>query len=342
MGGVASANSLKILEDKFKRVTNIRDNWHSISNQLYSYRMQIADYTKEIEERNAKKSSLGIFAIKEKKELSREIAVLENTITDNKIKINKLLAQQSEFKSKSYEDICATFESIKKQLEALKEQKSSAELREILNKTEFGKKVLKDYDAFKNISVGSCINFGNYYFTPTIKSPITWVVLEKRGSQALLLAKDGIDCKPYHDSNAVITWQQSSIRKWLNSEFISQAFDSDALSRIFSANVLADKNPSYSTNVGEATVDKVFLLSTQEARKYFSSNNARVCNATPYATANGAMSGPAFWYLRTAGNYGANVSYVDRDGAISDAGYYVNANNRVVRPAIWIDIGLLK
>ena len=49
----------------------------------------------------------------------------------------------------------------------------------------------------------------------------------------------------------------------------------------------ADKNPDYSTNLGKATQNQVFLFSITEVNKYFSSDSARQCEPTDYAVANG-------------------------------------------------------
>ena len=103
--------------------------------------------------------------------------------------------------------------------------------------------------------------------------------------------------------------------------------------------VSADKNPDYSTNPGNATQDQVFLLSITEVNKYFSSDSARQCKPTDYAVANGAWDrGNCWWWLRSPGlyqNYAADVYY---DGVVVEHGFYVDHDDRAVRPALWIDL----
>lgn len=86
--------------------------------------------------------------------------------------------------------------------------------------------------------------------------------------------------------------------------------------------VTADNNPDYSTNPGNATQDRVFLLSITEVNKYFASDDERKCKPTAYAVANGAYEGASVYYFGTVYEDGHGVYYAD--GA--------------VRPALWIDL----
>ena len=95
----------------------------------------------------------------------------------------------------------------------------------------------------------------------------------------------------------------------------------------------------YSTNPGNATTDKAFLLSITEAEKYFSSDSARQCKSTDYAVANGAWesdSGNCRWWLRSPGNRQADAAGVDRGGDIYEYGNRVSIDFIAVRPALWI------
>ena len=86
-----------------------------------------------------------------------------------------------------------------------------------------------------------------------------------------------------------MTWENSSIRSWLNGygnsenqpkrdysqkNFINSAFSSEQISAIESTRVTNNNNINYKTNGGNDTLDKVFLLSeadvynTDEAQKY--------------------------------------------------------------------------
>ena len=159
----------------------------------------------------------------------------------------------------------------------------------------------------------------------------------------LVISKYILEDKPFGTSDD--TWETCFLRKWLNSDFINAAFGTEDQNKIQSTYVTADKNPYYnkedSGNSGNATTDKVFLLSVPEAEKYFSSSEAK--KAGKYDTDTGVNYQ---WWLRTSGyiprafndfyvRYGATLIGVT--GAISNAG---NTADTVkgVRPAMWISI----
>ena len=203
----------------------------------------------------------------------------------------------------------------------------------------------KTKDQLKNIKVGSHINFGAYEQdnnTSNGKEDVEWLVLEIKDGKALVISKYALDCKQYNTSHTDVTWETSTLRKWLNNDFLNSAFSADEKAMIPTVTVSADKNPYYSTNPGNATQDQVFLLSIPEANTYFNSDNARQCEPTDYAVANGAYdssdNGNCSWWLRSPGynqNYAAGV-YSDDD--VDEYGFYVSYGIYAVRPALWIDI----
>ena len=110
---------------------------------------------------------------------------------------------------------------------------------------------------------------------------------------------------------------------------------------IVRSTVSADTNPQYSTNPGNATNDKVFLLSIKEAEKYFSTDSARRCQGTAYCYAQGAYkvnNGNCLWWLRSPGCSQDYAAYVLYDGDVYVFGYYVDIDGSAVRPALWIDL----
>ena len=111
--------------------------------------------------------------------------------------------------------------------------------------------------------------------------------------------------------------------------------------------VTEDDNPSYSTSLGNDTTDKVFLLSTTEAEKYFSSDEDRKCVPTAYAVERGAYTSSintkdakatCWWWLRSSGPYFSLAAGVYSGGVIYDYGSSVNLSSGCVRPALWIEI----
>ena len=109
--------------------------------------------------------------------------------------------------------------------------------------------------------LGTTVRFGTY---PQEKNeeivPIEWRVLTVNDKKALLISEYALDCKQYNTSVAGVTWENCSLRKWLNGTFLNNAFSAEEQAQIQNTTVSADKNPKYSTNPGNATTDKVFLL----------------------------------------------------------------------------------
>ena len=124
----------------------------------------------------------------------------------------------------------------------------------------------KNMNAYSNcnnsLSVGYIIKFGNYYINDSKnKEPIEWRVLEVSNDRALLITKDAIDRKPYNNELRDITWEECSLRQWLNYEFINQAFSKEEQNEIILTNISNPNNARYGTRGGNNTQDKIFLLS---------------------------------------------------------------------------------
>lgn len=199
--------------------------------------------------------------------------------------------------------------------------------------------------------VGDIVFFGAYEQdnnTDNGKEGIAWLVLAKEDNRILVISDKALDCRPYNTSKGNITWETCSLRQWLNGTFLNTAFSSAEQAMIADTNVSADNNPKYSTNSGNATTDKVFLLSIDEVNRYFDSEEARKCISTAYAKANGAMTsigytkdgeGTNWWWLRSPGYDQGGAARVLGDGSVSYGGYRVYSGGNGIRPALWINLG---
>lgn len=196
--------------------------------------------------------------------------------------------------------------------------------------------------------VGSLIKYGKYEQDNDSSNgieDIEWIILAKDDNKMLVISDKAIDCKPYNTSSANITWETCSLRNWLNNDFINSAFSATEKTMISSVKVSADKNPDYDTDAGNDTEDKVFLLSIEEANRYFKYDSERQCVSTEYAKANGAYTyeidgaSNCFWWLRSQGGYSnKSASVVNSDGTVSKYGNAVDDNRDCVRPAMWISL----
>lgn len=207
-------------------------------------------------------------------------------------------------------------------------------------------RLIKFKEQLKDIKVGNYIKFGAYEQdnnTSNGKEDVEWLVLEVKDGKALVISKYALDCKPYNTSYTDVTWENCTLRRWLNNDFINAAFSAEEKSMIPTVTVSADNNPDYSTNPGNTTQDQVFLLSITEANKYFSSDSARQCKPTEYAVAGGAYvdsnNGNCWWWLRSPGNAYGYAAVVDRGGGgVFAYGLDVRYDGSAVRPALWIDL----
>lgn len=195
--------------------------------------------------------------------------------------------------------------------------------------------------------VGDVVKYGKYEQdnnTSNGKEDIEWIVLAKENNRILVTSKYALDCQPYNTSYIDITWENCTLRTWLNSTFINNAFSSAEKSKIPTVTVKAEDNPEYGTDAGNDVRDKVFLLNISNVKKFFSSDSECMCYATAYAKAQGASTGSGYgtcyWWLRSPGGPQNYAATLDADGSINYGGHYVLSNPYAVRPAMWIDLNI--
>ena len=174
---------------------------------------------------------------------------------------------------------------------------------------------------FKGANVGDTVKFGRYPQTAAggDVQDIEWRVLAVEGDKVLAISRYGLDAKRFDDDSN--KWENSEIRSWLNGEFYNDSFNDDE------KGIIASSDPG-----------KVFLLSKDEADKYFSSDEDRKCVPTGYAKANGASedNGGCWWWLRSPRPNHYYVYYVCYGGFVSS--YFVDYDFCSVRPALWINV----
>lgn len=204
--------------------------------------------------------------------------------------------------------------------------------------------------ASAEVNAGDIIIFGAYEQdgdTSNGKEAIEWLVLDydAETNRALVISKYALDAKAYNDEWAKITWETCTLRAWLNEEFMNAAFNTEEQQMIPTVTVNVDKNPDFNITPGNATQDKVFLLSITEADRYFTDNDARMCVPTKYAAVNLVVwgNGNCGWWLRTPGCFNDYAADVSSSGLIDNAGFVVYDSSLVsgIRPAMWIDLSLM-
>lgn len=204
---------------------------------------------------------------------------------------------------------------------------------------------------YESAGIGDIIEFGLYEQDNNDENgyeAIEWIVLDKEDNRILVLSKYCLDVEPYYYANKDVTWETSTIRQWLNENFLERAFSVNEADIIMEAELKnLDNEMGYydEGKGGNDTKDKVFLLSIEEAKKYFSSDSDRIAEATEYAKEQGASTNFSDsdseiprWWLRSPGSDADLASNVREDGSIAKSGLRVDYEGYCVRPALWINI----
>lgn len=169
--------------------------------------------------------------------------------------------------------------------------------------------------------------------------PIKWRVLHYENSEAFLLADAILDSQPYHSENEEIDWEKSSIRAWLNNEFINKAFSNEENKAINTVELINKDNFKYGTQGGKNTSDKLFLLSlsevdeTEESKEYgFWDKKTRKCKNDNFSEET------YFWWLRSPGNSSHDAAGVYYYGWVFGYGYDVQEPAGGIRPALYLNL----
>ena len=183
-----------------------------------------------------------------------------------------------------------------------------------------------------------------------------WYILENKSGAKLLLSKNILDIMPYNcpdtepasqsqqfgdngtlpEKNAAttqtaVTWKTSSLRAYLNSEFLEKAFSDKERELIIPVQNLNNSNSKYGISGGNPTTDRVFCLSIEEAELYLGGFG----DMLKAVTEDGQK---LWWHLRTPGEAADVNACVDANGLIDYHGISdsLQIPQGGVRPALWI------
>ncbi len=123
---------------------------------------------------------------------------------------------------------------------------------------------------------GEYVIFGSYEQDGNVNNgpePIEWEVLDEGNGKMLLISRYILDWQPYNTDKTAVTWENCTLRSWLNNDFYNTAFSTDEQSRIITADLPNPDNTYWDISGGNNTQDKLFLLSIDEIRNYYSFNS---------------------------------------------------------------------
>ena len=197
--------------------------------------------------------------------------------------------------------------------------------------------------AIKDAEIGDLVCLGNFEINPYNETtePIFWRVIDKQDGKLLILSDKLLDSFSFNydpelvkSDNGKVTWENCSLREFLNNEFLEMQFTKEEqalVQTVINENKAANEEllkqwgsfedrdgKPYSEQTmqdmkdGPDTEDKVFLLSYQEILKYFGEPNEEYDGRSDYPFT--AMKANPKWkaLITQAVEYNA-VGYYDRD-----------------------------
>jgi hypothetical protein len=185
----------------------------------------------------------------------------------------------------------------------------------------------------EEVNVGDIISFGAF----------SWRVLTVDNGRAMIISENVIEQRAYHDKDADIRWEYSSLRRYLNNEFCVEAFDNEerAMISVTSCEDVDTKKALAAERQIEdgimtpippeifVTEDKVFLLSLNELNALLPSEAERT------ASFRGTAVG---WWLRSQGLYHGNTVTILPEGGIRLSGIKSDTAIGGVRPALCVNL----
>lgn len=151
-----------------------------------------------------------------------------------------------------------------------------------------------------------------------------WIVLDKnkKNSSVCLMKLDGEKKLLYHPREEKVNWETCDVRTYLNTDYLQKRFTPEEQSMILTTEVPAAVNAAYPVDSGNATKDKIFILSSREVKKYKKILSDRGNNMR----------------LRTPGKEEMTTEFVSGLGEVVEYGYPVNKPGVPVHPVMWVTV----
>ena len=232
------------------------------------------------------------------------------------------------------------FEKSQEILEELGDFKDAQELIGTIG----ARRVTQEIKAIAAAQVGDVVTFGKFETdgnTANGDEELNWIVLNNRDDLVTLITEESIAAMRYNFNASPTNWADCSLRTWLNGTFYTAAFELSEADFICKNYITTPTNPDFPSPSGDATVDKVYLLSLNETLNYFRTMTERKLRCTPASYPMTYTDGNDYccWWLRTPGARLESAIGVDTTGQIMTVGYDCYQNEQIgVRPVVVVDI----
>ena len=173
------------------------------------------------------------------------------------------------------------------------------------------------------MDINHSVFLGSYYQSDSsVKEPIEWIVIEKSDNCATLISKMILFEEEFNTQRTPKwTWLESSLRSFLNTEFVNEAFSDE------------DKGAL----VADADGSLVFILTCQQASTLMTEEQ-RAATMTPYARSKGIYR-DNYWWVASKGYSSSDTIIVKADGYLNGDAYdRFSTSGCGVRPCVRIKI----
>lgn len=154
-----------------------------------------------------------------------------------------------------------------------------------------------------------------------------WKVLDRQEDQLRLIVaevkrEDALYQASFHDVQEEVSWENASLREWLNTEILEDSFSETERARLISIPADTSVNSAYGTASGKETQEFLSILSIEEVNSY-----QEILST---------LSGVDYW-LRTPGCTQDTAAFVSAGNSVMEYGYPVAQAQLSVRPVILLD-----
>ena len=172
---------------------------------------------------------------------------------------------------------------------------------------------------FFDYDLGKIVTFGKFE-----GKDLKWKVIEVNGSLRLLFAVEPITHRSYNVIHENTYWSDADLRNWLNFKFVNEAFSIKERMNIIASERENNSSIEWSTQNGNPTRDKVFVLSHEECMQYLPEKEDRAIGE--------------WWWLRNKGHSLLTAECVYADGSIYTLGLRISDPEIAVRPAMYVKV----
>ena len=176
---------------------------------------------------------------------------------------------------------------------------------------------------------GNVITLGTFVQGGTEETPLEWIVLRSDENEALLICRFAPAVMAWSADGQIAGWEESDVRAWLTGTFLPAAFTEEEAAAL----------------IKDEAGDAVTLLTTAEAKQFFTDNESRVCEVTAAAQmqrGSARFGGNACgWWLKNTASVKGKVATVATGGALPTAGSEATEQGIAVRPVIRVDLHTL-